>query len=601
MKRVFFLFCFMFITGIVIQAQTVNVTFQVDMTVQIAKGAFVAGTNTVSVRGSFNDWGQTEMTDGNVDGIYDVTIAITQNTNIEYKFFHSGGDGTWEDGSNRQFAVGTSNVVLDPVFFNNEQMPSGNPANVTFEVDMRLVARQISNFTTTRKVKVAGSFTDWQNNAIEMTDANNDTIYNVTTQINSAQLIMYKFIHTDNSGGDIQWESVPDRKHWVVDGDQTISKFWNDTDPNVTLADGNIFFVVDMSVANELGVFNPSVDSVQIRGSFNSWNDSNPDRSLMNQDPGDPNLWFLEIPMIQQVLHETMAYKFYLKNGSGSGSYANGGWEVPVGTTITGDRNRPIIFMGEPDQEAPYSYFENVHTDWVIPAGTTVEVTFSVDMTTASGFNAATDTVYWVPRQPLYYTVNNLPWGSWPRVLALSDPNQDMIYTGTMIINGPSFNAFMYNYGYANGGEITKENADQGQSRVRFIGQNAGPRQFDSPWTMPQDIWTDGDQPEEPGPQGLVNVKDITDGIPVTYSLEQNYPNPFNPSTTIRFTIPQAGLVNISVYTILGEKVGEVLNQEMNVGTFEYTFDASKLSSGVYFYTIKTGSFNASKKMLLLK
>jgi len=89
--------------------------------------------------------------------------------------------------------------------------------------------------------------------------------------------------------------------------------------------------------------------------------------------------------------------------------------------------------------------------------------------------------------------------------------------------------------------------------------------------------------------------------IPDQYNLLQNYPNPFNPSTKIRLIIPEAGNVKLAVYNLLGEKVAEVLNQEMNSGTFEVIFDGSNLSSGVYFYTIKANNFLASKKMILIK
>jgi hypothetical protein len=83
--------------------------------------------------------------------------------------------------------------------------------------------------------------------------------------------------------------------------------------------------------------------------------------------------------------------------------------------------------------------------------------------------------------------------------------------------------------------------------------------------------------------------------------LYQNFPNPFNPSTTIRFSIPEAGIVNLSIYNLLGEKVGEVLNRELVSGSYEFTYDASSLSSGIYFYTIKAGNYSATKKMMLIK
>ncbi|MGA7160887.1 MAG: carboxypeptidase regulatory-like domain-containing protein [Bacteroidota bacterium] len=88
---------------------------------------------------------------------------------------------------------------------------------------------------------------------------------------------------------------------------------------------------------------------------------------------------------------------------------------------------------------------------------------------------------------------------------------------------------------------------------------------------------------------------------PEQYSLGQNYPNPFNPSTTIRYTLPASGRVAVRVYNILGQVVATLVDGNQNAGTYNVTFNASALSSGVYFYRIESGSFSAVKKMMLLK
>ena len=99
-----------------------------------------------------------------------------------------------------------------------------------------------------------------------------------------------------------------------------------------------------------------------------------------------------------------------------------------------------------------------------------------------------------------------------------------------------------------------------------------------------------------------VGVKDeIETQIPNKYELAQNYPNPFNPSTTIQFAIPKAGMVSLKVYNILGEEVATLINREMNAGFQSVNFDASNLSSGLYFYRISASNFLDVKKMLLLK
>ena len=97
------------------------------------------------------------------------------------------------------------------------------------------------------------------------------------------------------------------------------------------------------------------------------------------------------------------------------------------------------------------------------------------------------------------------------------------------------------------------------------------------------------------------SVKQIGIEVPQEYLLPQNYPNPFNPSTTISFALPKAGNVSLKVYNAIGEEVAELVNREMNAGVQSINFDASHLSSGLYFYRISAGNFVNVKKMMLLK
>jgi hypothetical protein len=103
------------------------------------------------------------------------------------------------------------------------------------------------------------------------------------------------------------------------------------------------------------------------------------------------------------------------------------------------------------------------------------------------------------------------------------------------------------------------------------------------------------------GPDGTVGIQPVSNVIPEKFTLEQNYPNPFNPSTIIKFGLPFNGLVKLKVYDILGREVAKLVNTNMLAGTYEYTFDASALSSGVYFYSLEAGDFKETKRMLLIK
>ncbi len=103
-----------------------------------------------------------------------------------------------------------------------------------------------------------------------------------------------------------------------------------------------------------------------------------------------------------------------------------------------------------------------------------------------------------------------------------------------------------------------------------------------------------------------IGVKQISTEVPGVFSLSQNYPNPFNPATTIKFSIPQGGFVSIKVYDMLGQVVAEIVNGNLQVGSYEANFDASNLGSGTYFYKINVNSnqgvnWAQTKKMVLVK
>ncbi len=98
---------------------------------------------------------------------------------------------------------------------------------------------------------------------------------------------------------------------------------------------------------------------------------------------------------------------------------------------------------------------------------------------------------------------------------------------------------------------------------------------------------------------GISSIDALT--IPTKFNLYQNYPNPFNPSTKISWQSPIGGWQTLKIYDVLGNEVTTLVNEYKNAGSYEVNFDASKLSSGIYFYHLRAGSFVETKKMLLLK
>jgi len=89
--------------------------------------------------------------------------------------------------------------------------------------------------------------------------------------------------------------------------------------------------------------------------------------------------------------------------------------------------------------------------------------------------------------------------------------------------------------------------------------------------------------------------------LPTEFVLAQNYPNPFNPSTVINYQLPMTNHVTLKVYDAIGREVATLVNEVKEAGTYSATFDGSKLSSGIYFYTLKAENFTAVKKLLLMK
>jgi hypothetical protein len=89
--------------------------------------------------------------------------------------------------------------------------------------------------------------------------------------------------------------------------------------------------------------------------------------------------------------------------------------------------------------------------------------------------------------------------------------------------------------------------------------------------------------------------------IPEEYQLSQNYPNPFNPETKIDFMIPKNDFVSIKVFDITGKEITTLVNSVMNKGSYSVNFNASNLSTGIYFYKITSGSYSETKKMMLVK
>jgi len=98
---------------------------------------------------------------------------------------------------------------------------------------------------------------------------------------------------------------------------------------------------------------------------------------------------------------------------------------------------------------------------------------------------------------------------------------------------------------------------------------------------------------------GVVSTE--TDHTPLEFSLDQNYPNPFNPSTTIGYTLSEAGPVTLSIYTMTGQRVATLVNESQSAGQHRHSWDARGFASGVYYYRLRANGMDVTRKMTLIK
>ena len=99
----------------------------------------------------------------------------------------------------------------------------------------------------------------------------------------------------------------------------------------------------------------------------------------------------------------------------------------------------------------------------------------------------------------------------------------------------------------------------------------------------------------------LTSVETVNNLRPTGYVLEQNFPNPFNPETSIRFSLPQREFASLIIYNSLGQEMAVPISRDLEAGNYNFKFDGIGLTSGIYFYSLKTGNFVQTKKMILIK
>ena len=365
----------------------VEVTFNVDMGVQIDQGLFDPESGTVVVRGAITGWDCSAALEATKQaGVYSIQLEQSAATvgQHAFKFNQNCSDDGWESLDDRLYKVkgnepdedgdGLLEVDAGTVFFNNLSAEAGF-ANVefVFEADMSV---QIAQGTFTPGVDIInfrGEPNAWGCDA--MIDEDGDEIYEYRTQqeaVADGTVGEYKYNLNCNDGG---WEEGDNRKYTVdttledLNGDgfveQTFRRFFNDQDTAVIVQDIDVSFEVDMSLQIDLGAFDPNLDFVVVRGQVNGWGCS----ELEDLD-GD-GIYSVVLPF-DGAEEGSQEYKFNV-------NCTDAGWE-------TGDNRTFAVEAGLPDDDgngrgdiAVSRSFNDLTTDDILQAD--VEVIFSVDLT----------------------------------------------------------------------------------------------------------------------------------------------------------------------------------------------------------------------------
>ncbi len=486
---------------------------------------------------------------------------------------------------------------------------------ITFQVNMSVkMLEQVFKPTEGDTVVVRGSFNGWAGNAQFLTDDNGDSIYVGTYDVggNAGDVIAYKFVIHKPDGTDLWEDNINNREFTLTGSPATLDVvyFDDDTEVNPPVVSGNILFQVETSVFKDLGLFDRvNGDSMQVRGGFNGWS-APVGNSRMDRVPGTET-YFLNA-IVEGSPGGTQYYKYFMDfDTTAHPDFEDWwGWEVPL---TMGGGNREIIFEGTTDQVGPLELFQDVPPEGVIPAGTTVTVTFNVDMRpalqTSNPFDPATDSVFFVIQDPLWAVTQGRVPGT-QMDLFYTDVDGDSIYTLTFDVTGPTYYGILYAVAYGTTDNIKMTEGGGfgfGRFRARYI-QPTGANTFPSEYTFPTDTWTQDPPLDVETPPFPVGIEDEAPNptYPTSFTLYQNYPNPFNPETNIVFSVSQNTHAKVEVFTILGQKVRTVFDGKVTVGTHTVKWDGRDdygraVASGIYFYKLSVDKQTQTRKMILMR
>ncbi len=483
----------------------VLVTFNLNTATQ---PGWTGENNQIVIRGSFNGWSGNDWLISNIGGDY---WTFTSPEPIEpgnhaYKYVHLGVAGDeWESTSDRPLVVtgNDGDMVLDMDYFNATEPPF----EVTDDIDIffRVSTEGIPGYAG-ETMYIAGSFTDWGTNPVELTDQFGDQTFWVTTiHFTEATSVEYKYWH-----GWEGWETVGNRMYDVVEDATVPFNYFDDQEPvEIPAVTKTVVFQVDMTEwldeAGSTGLPFFSLernDNMQVRGEFNGWNDNPPEESVMVRQPGT-NIFTLPIN-ITNYPDNTLEYKYFMFQSEESQLYLEEiygpfynqdmGWED---SPQFGGSNRTFTLGEDSDGDLetfdvlqlPLAGYYDLPTGGVIPPGQSIDISLTVDMNGVEGFETGFE-VYAILKDKWMNYAQGYGYGNGDGSRWLAVDNGDGTYTATVTMNGPAPWHQIYAWEFVDlEGANTQEGGGYGfgRFRARYVCPEDG---LWVDYDFPMDVWS---------------------------------------------------------------------------------------------------------------
>jgi len=469
---------------------------------------------------------------------------------------------------------------------------------VKFSCNMSVMF-QVGEFVVGDKLVIRGDFNGWGGNDFELTDLDGDSIYTeIFTNFIVDQSLTFKFVRIH--GTTEVWERstnegpyVGNRTLIIGSGANYYTDYWEGISvykPSKTI---QVTFTINMELERLSGLFNPQKDSVSVRGSFNGWGNT-----WMEPLTDSLDIYKVTAPVIAQV-DEKISFKFF---------YSPGTWEVNNLTDTT--QNDRYFIVTQAVYDSGFMAYDAVgfNNGQLETFCWDKHITFTCNTNGASIINAPAGTEFKTVHMAGGNSPLQWPNGGWPdqditKVFQLYDDGThkdavagDKIFTNEIHFSYYSTLNVVYKYS-ANWGLPTNGGMNDNEAPVG--GDKTLKMHCFTGWATVLDTFGIVHTTILPDPTKI----EKTNELPTEFSLGQNYPNPFNPETVISYQLAAGTWVTLNIFDVLGNEVAVLVNEEQPAGNYQVEFSSKnkELSSGIYFYQLRAGSFVQTKKMILLR